>query len=425
MNYKTNYALTNHSRTGARRLQTFGRVLVVIFLLLPRFFHNVGASAEQKDAPTKTSNPGAEDFVARGKACYEKGDFEGAVRNYSKAMELNPALTGLKIPLAMAHNTRGGQRLFKGDQAGALEDFSQAIKLDPNFAQAHAMRANARFATKDFDGAIADATKALELDPANQTAVNNRALAYHAKTDFARAISDYSKAIKLDPRNYRAFDRLAQARQAEGDLEGALKDSNRAIEIDPRYSPAYHTRANLLQATGDYETALRDYDTLIRLNPKEPLAYFHRGFGFYNRGSWSQALNDFRRACEMNVANEGYVRLFIWLTRARNGERKTADQELKDYLNNQKPPDGWVARVGAVLLSEESDEAFLKSAQTLGTGPERRQQICEAFFYVGMKYLLQKDDKMAIQFLTRCVETKATDVAEYVAASAELKRLAK
>ena len=64
----------------------------------------------------------AEDFVDRGKVKYARSDWDGAIADYSKAIELNPKFAG-------AYLNRGNARRGKGDQAGADADLAQAAKL--------------------------------------------------------------------------------------------------------------------------------------------------------------------------------------------------------------------------------------------------------------------------------------------------------
>jgi len=54
-----------------------------------------------------------------------KGDYDGAIDDYTKAIELNPKE-------AQHYRYRGEARLGKGDLDGALADFTQAAKLKPS-----------------------------------------------------------------------------------------------------------------------------------------------------------------------------------------------------------------------------------------------------------------------------------------------------
>src|SRR3982751_5329383 len=69
----------------------------------------------------------AEDYYQRGLARYEKGDVEGAIADYSKAIEMYPKYSA-------AYNSRAAARKAKGDTDAAIADYNRAIELSPDIA---------------------------------------------------------------------------------------------------------------------------------------------------------------------------------------------------------------------------------------------------------------------------------------------------
>ena len=57
---------------------------------------------------------------------YAKGDLDGAIADYNRAIQINPQL-------AKAYYNRGLAKKAVGDMQGAIGDFSQAHALDPKF----------------------------------------------------------------------------------------------------------------------------------------------------------------------------------------------------------------------------------------------------------------------------------------------------
>src|ERR1043166_1930531 len=77
--------------------------------------------------------------------------------------------SGLKDKLAPredanAYNNRGNAKDAKGDLDGAIADYDRAIELDPKYASAYYNRGDAKDDKGDLDGAIADFKRATELD---------------------------------------------------------------------------------------------------------------------------------------------------------------------------------------------------------------------------------------------------------------------
>ena len=97
-------------------------------------------------------------YVRSGDAKQGKQDWEGAIADYTKAIELGPDDGG-------AYHQRGDAKRSKNDWDGAIADYTKAIELKPDDAGAYLNRSLAKQAIGDLDSASADHRKALELKP--------------------------------------------------------------------------------------------------------------------------------------------------------------------------------------------------------------------------------------------------------------------
>ena len=131
---------------------------------------------------------------------------------------------------AIDYFNRGLVEKANGDFDSAIAEFTRAIELDPTYAAAYSNRCNAKQAKGDLDGAIADCNRAIELDPKDALAHKNRGVAKKAKGDLEGAIADYNRAIELDPKYSAAYFHRGIAKEARGNLKGAIDDINGAIE---------------------------------------------------------------------------------------------------------------------------------------------------------------------------------------------------
>ena len=79
--------------------------------------------------------------------------------------------------LATAYGNRGRAYNHKGEYDRAIDDFSKVIEIDPDDAEAYYNRGLAYAHKGEYDRAIADFNKAIELNPNDVAAYHNRALA--------------------------------------------------------------------------------------------------------------------------------------------------------------------------------------------------------------------------------------------------------
>src|SRR6266513_5273588 len=175
------------------------------------------------------------DLVNRGIEKAKKGDLDGSIADFDRAVELNPKDD------APYYNRAQAKRL-KNDTAGAIADYTRAIDLGSTNPAAYNNRGNARAENKDLDGAIADYTRAIELKPDYARAYYNRAVAKQEKGDATNAKADFKTAAKLDPElvsEGSASDSSSDPGTANGEAKGTtvnLLDGKLKLDIPPDFS---------------------------------------------------------------------------------------------------------------------------------------------------------------------------------------------
>jgi tetratricopeptide (TPR) repeat protein len=108
--------------------------------------------------PKPTVTPAdAEEHHRKGRDLIQKGQFRAAIG------ELDQAIAA-KSDLTLAWNARGYAFLMLRDYAGAVRNFDRAIELNPKYANAYHNRSAARKAMGDAKGAAADQELAHKLE---------------------------------------------------------------------------------------------------------------------------------------------------------------------------------------------------------------------------------------------------------------------
>ena len=133
----------------------------------------------------------ADDFSQRGISRFEKNDFDGAIADFTKAIELHGQ------QLEFCFYFRGIALYRRGRLDEAIADLSKAITLKqhPRF---YDDRGNLLAQKGDFDGALVDLTRAIELDPKYAKAYGDRGIVRLMHGDDADAELDFKKCFELD-----------------------------------------------------------------------------------------------------------------------------------------------------------------------------------------------------------------------------------
>lgn len=165
-------------------------------------------------------------YLNRGRAYAEKGQYDQAMSDFNKAVEVDRKCEG-------AYFLRGLAYFDKAQYDQAISDFTKTIEIARGFADAYYYRGVANWYKTQYDQAISDSTKAIELDPKYADAYHNRGLAYSNKGQYDQAILDFTKAIELDPSHVRAYGGRGVAYCAKGQFDRAMSDLNEAKKLDP------------------------------------------------------------------------------------------------------------------------------------------------------------------------------------------------
>ncbi|MEM9450213.1 MAG: serine/threonine-protein kinase [Cyanobacteria bacterium P01_E01_bin.6] len=198
-------------------------------------------------------------FYYRGNVRYFLNDLEGALEDYTQAIQRDPEGT-LK-----AYVNRGNVRAELGDDNGAIIDYNKAIERDPNLADAYLNRCLSRSNIQEHQLAIADCSQAIRLEPDSVLAYQNRGLVRRRVGEPIGAIQDFNIAINLDPNDPDPYYNRGLAREEVGELAGAIADYTQAITLDPNHTFAYYDRAIVKMGKRDFEGALEDLEIAAKL----------------------------------------------------------------------------------------------------------------------------------------------------------------
>ena len=193
----------------------------------------------------------AVNVLKRGNTALAAGDWEQAVADFTRAIQLNS-------------HTDDGENL---ELAGMEDCAPQIIVADDFNACVYSNRGIAHYRLGNLEHSIADFDRAIRINPRLADAYNNRGNVWQTKGNLENALLDFDRAIQLNPRHHHAFNNRANLRLAKGDLRGAISDYSRSIELDATNATVFANRGLTLLQLGRKTEARLDFDQAIKLAP--------------------------------------------------------------------------------------------------------------------------------------------------------------
>lgn len=139
----------------------------------------------------------------------------------------------------------GIELVYKGEFEKAIENFTKSIELKNDWEIPYFYRAVSYQALEEFDNAMIDYSKALSINDRMTDAYYNKAkIALSRKDipnpDINKAIEDLNKALELDEKFVDALFAMAAAYKKLEDYHKALEYLEKLLEIEPQ---AVHAKA--------------------------------------------------------------------------------------------------------------------------------------------------------------------------------------
>ena len=144
----------------------------VVFVLIGVLFLSVSVYAQT-----------AEEYLRSGNDNFKLDNFDQAIVDYTRAIDINPNL-------AKAYNNRGVAYAREGSLPRAIADFTMAIANNLKDAEAYNNRGRAYARQGNLSQAVFDYTKAIKNNAFYVKAYNNRGLAYYKLKEYDKAWSD-------------------------------------------------------------------------------------------------------------------------------------------------------------------------------------------------------------------------------------------
>lgn len=224
---------------------------------------------------------------------------------YAKA---DPELTNFEVvlPDAVSYYNRGVKFEETGQYEKALADYSKALNLNPKFPEALTNRGNIYATREQYELALSDYHKAIELNPALWRTYKNRGQIYAMREQFEMAIADFTKTIELHPNDCCSYNFRAEVYSAIGRYDLAVEDLTKAINLQRHESCFYLARGVAYYRQGLFEKAIEDLNKGCDINQRYEYPYIWTLLAFKKLrvGDYAKYLREFKEYVLANKSQE-------------------------------------------------------------------------------------------------------------------------
>ena len=329
-------------------------------------------------------------FNNRGLVLMGKGDFDGAIEQFQKAISLNPRFTAAMINL-------GSAKMQKQELDDAIGIFEKVLQVEPDNIEVENLVGNAYMEKGDYRSAEDHFKKALSTEPLNADILNSLGILYEKEGRLDEAIDEYAKTIKIDPNFAEGYNNIGNIWKAKGREDEAIQWYRKAIEADPFFIGSYNNLALICQEKGDYEQAIRYYNQALEKAPNSAIVMNNLGSLYFNQGDMESAIDLWEKSIETSFNYESpYNNLG-----AAYGRKGMFNEEITMYQKaldiNPEYVDARENLGAAYLRKGEYEKGIRELDQIVLKYPQR----IKSWLLLAKAYIERGENKEALNYLEK------------------------
>ena len=250
-----------------------------------------------------------------------KGDPRAALKDYTRALELDPKM-------AEGYSDRGYvlNDLKRADEAA--KDFRTALKLNPNFGEAHLGLAFSDLQLHRARPALSQLEAAQKILGKSHTWHLARAEAFRQERDLPHAAIEYRTALAEDPKDLTTQLAYADVEYHLRHYGEAISALNAALQLSASDPHIYALMAQVHARQGNRQETLRDIESAERFGGNQIEILTATGDALLTLGDRNGAMERFSRALEVPGGDRIGIRLAIAQVFLRQGHYDDVRREI-------------------------------------------------------------------------------------------------
>ncbi len=231
-----------------------------------------------------------------GNSFYYNGDTQGAIREYHKAIRINPYYDN-------SYYCLGRVLAEQGNLVEAAEKYRECIKVNPRKENVHNRLGMIMAEMGYYNEAIKTYLEGLQIDPHQANMYFNLGNAYLQKGNVARAVESYRQALNERPDSREARSALEKAQITKQKFDQLILALQSALQKEPG-NPIMLTRlGDIYREQGDYENAISQYNKAISFQKDSIKAFYGLVLVYSDMKEYSRAADTLIRMKQLQPAN--------------------------------------------------------------------------------------------------------------------------
>ena len=232
-------------------------------------------------------------FAKLGEIYDAKNDAPKARQNYEKALQINPELAALYVPVGVTY-------LNGGEIAKAEYSLQNAEKRGVSDAEFYNLKGMTLYKQNKNSEALAAFEKALSMDGRNATARYYRAAIFDRMNQPDQSLAAYRETVAIAPEYAPAWFDMGVTQYNKGDYANAEKSYKEAVRIDPDYYQAHFNLASTYRQLERFPEANAEYK-LAEVGIKDnPDLYSEWGYCLGKTNEWDKSVARLEQARKLS-----------------------------------------------------------------------------------------------------------------------------
>jgi tetratricopeptide (TPR) repeat protein len=279
--------------------------------------------------------------------------FENAYKALEHARFLGP--DSLIAMDALSLNVSGDQCFDKGDIPGAIEEFKRGLQLDPAHANLHNSLGVCYGVLKQYGNACAAFETALARDPKDVMVLYNLGLAHLLMNERRLAMQYFKQAGRLDAGMYEPAYQMGRIYLDSGRFDLARQHLERASRLNAGTAAIFTGLGECYLALKDTRRAVKAFKKAIQLNGNEAGALSELGWLYHQMGKNAEIAELFCRQSVSIAPENGLYQFRLGKLLTSRGLYEEARQALENASDLGYDDPRQLAGVGPETEADRDD----------------------------------------------------------------------